>query len=1002
MNRIRNKGAKKLVAIVLVVALSIGSVFASPLNLAGSSNNAKIYNETYKAVSNPEAVTNGWIVRTKDNPVSFENSDLKVTIGENSLVKFISLEDANPVIYLLDGWISAASSESVKLAIKTPVTAYGLTAGSSILVISDAENEHGYIQKGSATAVNAITNAITRITESNYLNLADSSATTKAPEADSKIATIVTKLQSQPVEEPVAEPTVETSVQEETTTEVATEATTEVTTEVATEDATEVITETTTEAATEVTTEVTTEATETTSETSALEAEKAEDSETTVAETITEAEVVLSPLTKTFTYAGYEATITAYVGQAIVEYPAFVTAQEIYAAAAAAYKAYTAYLSEVYIEVVEAGKAVVTYPETYGEAEFNLAVELLEKELPAYISSLFAQDSESKVEETTQVVPVEIEAKSEPAEPIITTVVVPMTKTFTYAGYEATVTADVGQAILEYPAFVTTQELYAAAAAAYSVYSEYLNDVYIEVVEAGKAVVTYPETYGEAEFNFAVELIEKELPAYLEALFAEESEAQINVDVTDVVVEIIAPETSTTKPETEAETEVQTEVQAEEETTVTEVAEAPAVTIEPAKAEKKTNVAFGATIGVVYGQYTEGSEFKAILDKHYIRRIGIAPKSLIINLDPSLTVGNFKLGLHLSLDVLNIKDSFSFNTNNGKTGYINSLAKYIGNINYNSENLNVDIDRTHSIQASSPVFHSMDKAFDKNNSLVATASLDFNFVKVSGFVDDLQLTNHLNGETQYAGINLTAGSKYVTVNASVIAAAKNLKDIDFYPAIDALTSFNLGKTKVTVYAGIAGLYKTKTTATTIKATFDFNALKIGFGLAYNSGSHISSSISNSNVTVVNAFEGNSLDLDFTAGLKLGILSIDGSVTLPLSLNENGGRIAYNTVKTLNGNTKQASADVMSLSAKLDFNTVCISGGVLYEGFAAKLVNVAKAVKRGSGRKAAVKSLVDTDLATVYAQMTLTFGDLEAYVRGDLAAIDGHARVSTTLGASYNF
>ncbi len=998
MNRIRNKGAKKLVAIVLVVALSIGSVFASPLNLAGSSNNAKIYNETYKAVSNPEAVTNGWIVRTKDNPVSFENSDLKVTIGENSLVKFISLEDANPVIYLLDGWISAASSESVKLAIKTPVTAYGLTAGSSILVISDAENEHGYIQKGSATAVNAITNAITRITESNYLNLADSSATTKAPEADSKIATIVTKLQSQPVEEPVAEPTVETSVQEETTTEVATEATTEVTTEVATEDATEVITETTTEAATEVTTE----ATETTSETSVLEAEKAEDSETTVAETITEAEVVLSPLTKTFTYAGYEATITAYVGQAIVEYPAFVTAQEIYAAAAAAYKAYTAYLSEVYIEVVEAGKAVVTYPETYGEAEFNLAVELLEKELPAYISSLFAQDSESKVEETTKVVPVEIEAKSEPAEPIITTVVVPMTKTFTYAGYEATVTADVGQAILEYPAFVTTQELYAAAAAAYSVYSEYLNDVYIEVVEAGKAVVTYPETYGEAEFNFAVELIEKELPAYLEALFAEESEAQINVDVTDVVVEIIAPETSTTKPETEAETEVQTEVQAEEETTVTEVAEAPAVTIEPAKAEKKTNVAFGATIGVVYGQYTEGSEFKAILDKHYIRRIGIAPKSLIINLDPSLTVGNFKLGLHLSLDVLNIKDSFSFNTNNGKTGYINSLAKYIGNINYNSENLNVDIDRTHSIQASSPVFHSMDKAFDKNNSLVATASLDFNFVKVSGFVDDLQLTNHLNGETQYAGINLTAGSKYVTVNASVIAAAKNLKDIDFYPAIDALTSFNLGKTKVTVYAGIAGLYKTKTTATTIKATFDFNALKIGFGLAYNSGSHISSSISNSNVTVVNAFEGNSLDLDFTAGLKLGILSIDGSVTLPLSLNENGGRIAYNTVKTLNGNTKQASADVMSLSAKLDFNTVCISGGVLYEGFAAKLVNVAKAVKRGSGRKAAVKSLVDTDLATVYAQMTLTFGDLEAYVRGDLAAIDGHARVSTTLGASYNF
>jgi hypothetical protein len=952
MNRLKTFGSKKLVAIFLVASLAIGSIFASPLNLASSTNDAKIYNETYKSVKDASSVSDGWIVRTKENMVSFENSGLSVTVGENSLVQFTSLDDQAPVIYLIDGWISVTTD--TKLTIKTTVTGYAVNAGSSIVVISNAQNEHGYVEKGSATAVNAITNAITKIEEGNYLNLADSTAQTKAPETDSQVAEISTKLTQPVTEEPVVEESVTEQPAEEQQTETAE---VETTTEVETTE--EVVTEP--EAETEV---------------------------ETVAETTEEA---AGPLTKTFTYAGYEATVTAYIGQAVVEYPAFVTAQELYDAAQAAYNAYSNYLSDVYIQVVEDGKAIVTYPETYGVDEFNFAMDILEKEIPYYIATLFglpveeAPEVETETAETVEAQPAEIEINSEPAEPVTTTVIVPLTKTFSYAGYEATITANIGQATIEYPAFVTAQEIYDAATAAYNAYPSYLSDVYIQVVEDGKAVVTYPETYGQAEFNLAVSLIEKELPSYIASLFAEE-EPEVYVDTTEaVIIEIVAPESPAVKAET-AET--------------AEVAEAPEVTVTAVKQEKKSsNVRLGATLGLVYGQYTEDSEFKAIIDKHYIRRIGISPENATVIFDPYITIDNFTFGLHFEIDAIKTESSYN---STSKAAKINSIAKYIGRINYNTENVSINIDRTHSVEFSSPVFYSMDKAFDKNDSLVATASAKFGFLKVSGFVDDLEFTNHLNGQTQYAGLTLTSGSKYVAVNASVLAAVNNLKDIDFYPSIDAHASFNIRNTKVTLYAGFAGLYKTKTTATTVKATFDFDVMDFSFGVAYNSGSHISGSISNSNVTVTEAFKGKSLDVLFSAGLHVGALSIDGSVTLPLSLNDEGGKIAYNTVKTASGSTKQVSADIMSLSAKLQFSNFSITGGVLYEGFAAKAVNVIKALKNDSGKRAAVKGLVDTDLATIYAKMALNIGGFEAYARGDFANIDGHARVAATFGASFSF
>jgi hypothetical protein len=914
---------KKFIAVVLVAAMAIGSIFASPLNLAGSIGSAKIYDETFSSVSNANQVKDNWIIRTSDSEVAFENDNLKLNIGESSLVQIMSVEDDSSVVYLLDGWLSATTSENVNLTINTTVTEYQVAAGSTVVVISNATTENGYVHEGSVKVNNTLTTVSTEVTEGNYLDLSQSASQPQKPEEGSELSKMIAKLPAK--------------AQVETQPETQTEATAQA------------------EAQVEVTEEV-------------------------------------KPLTKTFTYAGYQATITAYVGQAIVEYPTFVTEQEIYDAAAAAYSVYSKYLDGVYIQVIEDGKAVITYPETYGQAEFEIAISLLEKELPYYIASLFNQ------EEPLELVEVEVvEVNSEPAKAEEETVLAPLTKTFTYADYQATITAYVGQAIVEYPTFVTEQEIYDAAAAAYSAYSEYLDGVYIQVVEDGKAVITYPEIYGQAEFEVAISLLEKELPYYIASLFEtetpeSETEVEVWVDTTEaVVIEIVAPETPA-KP---------TEEQPEKE----EVAPQPVVE-QPVEEKKKTNVKFGANVSVVYGKYTEGSEYKPFIDKNVIRRVVFAPKNTIVSLDPYLTIGNFTIGLHASIDVSDVKGSFKFTTDKGIIGYISSVASYIGSINYNGKNVKIAIDRNHSVEFSSPVFYSLDKAFDENNSLVATGSVKLGFLTVNAFVDDLQLTDHLSGKNQFAGLSLSAGSKHVTVNLSAIANVHSLTNIDIYPAIDAVAKIEGSKLNVEIYGGVGSLYNVNNSSNInliakAKVTLDTKHFNFGVGAAYNRGQHINDVVNNAPATVVKAFNGVSIDVLLSSGLKLGVFSLDTSMSLPLSLNGDS-HLVYNTVKTRSGSQIDITADVFSLTAKLDFNWLSFSGGILFEGFTGRLETLAKAFINKTNKGSAVAGLLDSNIATMFAQMTLTFGNFEAYARGDLATIKGTKSVSTSFGASYKF
>ena len=125
------------------------------------------------------------------------------------------------------------------------------------------------------------------------------------------------------------------------------------------------------------------------------------------------------------------------------------------------------------------------------------------------------------------------------------------------------------------------------------------------------------------------------------------------------------------------------------------------------------------------------------------------------------------------------------------------------------------------------------------------------------------------------------------------------------------------------------------------------------------------------------------------------------MSLPLSLN-GSGHLAYNTVKTRSGSQATITADILKLTAKLDFSWISLSGGVLFEGFTGRLEQLAKAFINKTDKSSAVAGLLDNDIATMFAQMTLTFGSFDAYARGNLATINGSKSVSMSFGASYKF
>ncbi len=860
MNRMKGSSrAKRIIAAVVMVAVAFGFVFASPLNLEGPLGNARVYDRSFKSVANPTTADEGWIVRTFDNEVLLANESMVMNVGSGSLVQILNLTNA-PEVYLLDGWV-AVGLASGSAQVRTPSTLYSAQQGTVLVVASTSQAENAYIHTGYAQATDAITSTKTDVLAGSYVNATAAGFQTLAP-TDETVARAqlpeieVPQASEEPVvEEPVQEPTVEPEV--------------------------EPVVE---------------------------EPAKQEEAAQPAAELTPAFEI--KPLEKTLSYAGYEATITAYIGKAYVKYPSFVTAQEIYTAAAAALAAYPADLQNVTIRVVEDGLAEITYPEAYGEREFDYAIMLLEKELPYYIASLFAPKApEAPVQP-------QVEVEEEPAK-------VPV-----------------------------------------------------------------------APVEPTVEIVLKQ-----------------SVQDVEVVAEPQAPAMEAAPAVEKTEESVQTE-------TVSEPVEAP-VAQAPTQ-EKASNVKLGAKIAVEYGLPFEDNQYKGLVQNEYFR-LGFFMNNVNIAVDPYITIGDFTLGLHLAINTADVKSSFSFDTANGVAGYVASVAKYVGRINYENDAVKLAIDRNHEFTFASPVAASFDRDFDTTARLAASFDGRFGIVGITAFMDDLEMTSKLNGKKQFAGLRIALDAGPVEFGISAAADIRNMDILgkqygaELYPAVDVNVPFSIGNTNIDIVLGGA-------TNITVGEAVDFNTLSylaklnvevshdlyyIGVGAAYNKGDHLNGAVNNSLVTVTKPFHGESIDALLSAGLNWGPVSLDASANVPFALHkEQGGLLAYNEVLTRNGNTDKITADTIKLKAKLSFGGFALDGGIMFDGFCGRIAKLSKAIVDGQDKMDAIRGLQDPEIATYFVGMSYGIGGFEAHVKGNYMPVVNESVNTRTLvlsvGGSFTF
>ena len=311
-----NAIVKKTLSFILVLAVA-AVAFATPLKPQGGFGDAKLYDSNYKAIQDPQEVSDNFVIRTYSSAVILNGGTINVEVEANSLLHFISLGD-EAVFYLLDG--RAIFSTDADFEVRTPVTNYKAQAGTAIYVITEDVDETAFVNVGKAKATNLITGEVTEIGEGMYIDNSQegfkpASTTRKdfwAPEKTVATEQAATQQTEQAAPQPVVEEPIAETV-------------------------------------------------------------------------ITDA----GALEHTVLYRGIRAVLRAYIGVAELEYPEFVTNDEIDAAARAAVLTFPETItSEITYDILKPGYAEIYYPESYGETEFELAIYLLDRELPGYIDAI--------------------------------------------------------------------------------------------------------------------------------------------------------------------------------------------------------------------------------------------------------------------------------------------------------------------------------------------------------------------------------------------------------------------------------------------------------------------------------------------------------------------------------------------------------------------------------------------------------------------------------------
>ena len=434
---------KKVVAVLLLLAMTAGMVFSAPLKAAAGYGDAKVYDSTYKSVKDVSEVADGYVIRTAEESVLLENTDIRIDVGPNSLAQIISLGDS-PEVYLLDG--RAEFFSSAAFTVRTTVTSYKAEAGTTIYVITEDKEETAYVEAGSATATNLITGEVTQLGTGTYIDNAKSGFTPSEKALNeywNKPSQTKQTAQAEPAQQPASEATAEETAAPEpagamtyTFDYYGFTATVEAYIGLAYITYPSFVTDEELGAAAaaavaaypDYTKDITYEILEPglavvyypeeygpndfyfamgllegelyayldviSAQLFATQTEEPEPVVVVVeqpAEQEAQVSETAGALTYTFNYYGFTATVEAYIGLAYITYPSFVTDEELGAAAAAAVAAYPQYTKDITYEILEPGLAVVYYPEEYGPNDFYFAMGLLEGELYAYLDMISAQ-----------------------------------------------------------------------------------------------------------------------------------------------------------------------------------------------------------------------------------------------------------------------------------------------------------------------------------------------------------------------------------------------------------------------------------------------------------------------------------------------------------------------------------------------------------------------------------------------------------------------------------
>ena len=205
-----NAIVKKTLSFILV--LSVAAVaFATPLKPEGGFGDAKVYDSNYKAIQNPQEVSDNYVIRTFSSAVILNGGTIDAEVEANSLLQFISLGD-EAVFYLLDG--RAVFSSEAAFEVRTPVTVYKAQAGTSIYVITEETDETAFVDIGLAEARNLITGEVTTIGEGQYIDNSEKSFKPVSTTREEYWASEA-PVSEQPAEKPVAEQPAPAAVAEE-------------------------------------------------------------------------------------------------------------------------------------------------------------------------------------------------------------------------------------------------------------------------------------------------------------------------------------------------------------------------------------------------------------------------------------------------------------------------------------------------------------------------------------------------------------------------------------------------------------------------------------------------------------------------------------------------------------------------------------------------------------------------------------------------------------------